>query len=72
MRKLKHYFQSFPVVILNEYPLRGIVENPEASGKIAKWVTKIRPLGVTFEPRISIKGQILVNFIAEFTSVPPT
>jgi len=39
VRKLKHYFQSFPFIILTEYPLRAIVENTEASGKIAKWVT---------------------------------
>ena len=51
VRKLTHYFQSFPVVVLIEYPLRSIVENSEASDRTAKWVTKIRPLGVTFEPR---------------------
>jgi len=39
VRKLKHYFQSFPVIVLIEYPLRTIVENPKASGRIAKWVT---------------------------------
>jgi len=31
VRKLTHYFQSFPVVVLIEYPLRSIVENSEAS-----------------------------------------
>ena len=35
-RKLKHYFQSFPIVALTEYPLRTIIENYEANGKIAK------------------------------------
>jgi len=69
-RKLKHYFQSFPIVVLTEYPMRSIVENPEAN-RIAKWVTEIRPLGVTFEPMTAIKGQILADFIAEFTLGPP-
>jgi len=66
-RKLRHYFQSFPIVLLTEYSLRTIVENPEANGRIVMWVTEIRPLGVTFEPRTTIKEQILVDFIAEFT-----
>ena len=66
-RKLKHYFQSFPVVVLTEYHLKAIVENLEANGRIAKWVTEIRPLRVTFEPKTAIKGQIMANFIAEFT-----
>jgi len=56
IRKLKHYFQSFPVIMLTEYRLRTIVENSEASGKIGKWVKEITPLGVTFESRTSIKG----------------
>ena len=55
-RKLKHYFQSFSIVVLTEYPLRTIVENPEATRRIVKWVTEVRPLGVTFEPRTTIKG----------------
>ena len=69
-RKLKHYFQFLPIVVLTEYPLSH-VENPEATGRIAKWVTEIKPLVVAFEPRTVIKGQILADFIAEFTPGPP-
>jgi len=71
VRKLKHYFQSFSVIILTGYPLRAIVENTEANGRIMKWVTEIRQLKVIFEPRASMKGQILADFIVEFTSGPP-
>ena len=39
-RKLKHYFQFFPIIMLTEYPLRTIVKNLEATGRIAKWVTR--------------------------------
>ena len=55
-RKLKHYFQSFPIVVLTEYPLRIIMENLEANCRVAMWVAEIKPLGVTFELRASIKG----------------
>ena len=67
---MKHYFQSFPIVVLTEYPSRAIMKNPEATGRIAKKVMEIKPLGVTFEPRTSIKGQVLADFIAEFTPRP--
>jgi len=66
-----NYFQSFPIVVLTEYPLKTIVENPKANDRIAKWVTEIKPLEVTFEPRTAIKGQTLADFIAEFTPGPP-
>ena len=42
-RKSKHYFQSFLIVALIEYPLRTIMENSEANGKITKWVKEINP-----------------------------
>jgi len=70
-RKLKHYFQFFLIVVLIEYPLKIIVENPEATRRIARRVTEIRPLGVTFKPRTTIKGQVLADFIAKFTSGSP-
>jgi len=47
------------------------VENPEVNSRITKWITEIRPLGVTFKPRATIKGQVLADFIAEFTPGPP-
>jgi len=35
-RKLKHYFQSFQIVVLTEHPLKNIMENPQTTGRIAK------------------------------------
>ena len=34
--KFRHYFQSFPIVVLIEYPLKIIVENLEANYRIVK------------------------------------
>ena len=34
-RKLMLYFQSFLIIVVIEYPLKTIVENPDANGKIA-------------------------------------
>ena len=68
---MKHYFQSFSIVVLTEYPLRILVENPEANRRIKKSVTEIKPLRVVFESRTAIKGQILADFIVEFTRGSP-
>ena len=43
----------------------------EATKRIAKWVTKIRSLRVTFKQRAAIIGQVLADFVAEFTPGPP-
>jgi len=33
--------------------------------------TKLKPYDIKYEPRIAIKGQVLTNFIVEFTSGAP-
>ena len=36
-RKLKHYFQTFPITVLTEHPpLRSIVKNLEVTRRISK------------------------------------
>ena len=67
LRKLRHYFQSFPITVLTKHPLRNIIENPEATRMIAKWAAELNPHDVKYEPKTTIKGQVLADFIAEFT-----
>ena len=67
-RKLKHYFQTFLITVLTEHPLRSIVKNPKTTGKISKWASELRFYGLRYEPRTAIKGQVLADFIADFTS----
>jgi len=65
-RKLKHYFQTFPITVLMEHLLRSAVENPEATRKILKWASELRSYGLRYEPRAIIKGQVLADFINDF------
>ena len=66
-RKLKHYFQTFPITVLIEDLLRSAVENPEATGRILKWASELRSYGLKYEPRTTIKGQVLADFYCQFT-----
>jgi len=70
-RKPKHY-QSFQIVMLTKHPLKSIVENLQATGRIAKCATELKPYDIKYESRTTIKGQILTDFIAEFTLGAPT
>ena len=66
-RKLKHYFQTFSIMVLIEHPLRSIMENSEATGRISKWASELRSYGLKYKPRTAIKGQVLADFNADFT-----
>ena len=58
-RKLKHYFKTFLITVLAEHPLRSIVENQKAIRKFSKWIAELRSYRLRYEPRITIKGQVL-------------
>ena len=67
-RKLKPYFQAHTVIVLTDKPLRQAISNPEAAGLLALWVIELSEFDIQYRPRTSIKGQIIVDFIVEFTN----
>ena len=66
-RKLKPYFQAHTVNVLTDKPLRRVMSNPEAVGRLALWAIELSKFDIQYRPRTAIKGQIVTDFIAEFT-----
>ena len=44
-RKLKQYFQGHPITVVSSAPLGDIIQNREATGRIAKWAIVLGPHG---------------------------
>jgi hypothetical protein len=68
--KLRHYFQAHKIVMVTSYPLRAILCNSNATGNIAKWAVELAIFQLDFQPRHTIKSQVLADFIAEWTPTP--
>ncbi|GFZ09647.1 hypothetical protein Acr_21g0002460 [Actinidia rufa] len=67
-RKLQHYFQANPIVILTNRPLKQTLHRPDTSGRLLKWSIELSKFHINYQLRIAIKAQsILADFIAEFT-----
>jgi hypothetical protein len=66
-RKLRHYFEAFKVQVTSDRGLGELFRNPEASVRIAKWAAELSGYHITFEPRTSIKSQVLADFIMDWT-----
>ena len=66
-RKLKLYFQTHTVVILTDRPLQRAMSNPDAAGRLALWAIELSEFDIQYHPRTAIKGQVIADFIAEFT-----
>jgi hypothetical protein len=69
-RKLRHYFEAFKVRVTSDRGLGELFRNPEASVRIAKWAAGLSGYHITFDPRTTIKSQVLADFIVDWTGSP--
>jgi hypothetical protein len=72
-RKLRHYFDAHPITVVSKYPLREVIQNPKAEGRITKWALELMGQNIMYAPRSTIKSQVLADFVAEWTEIqsPP-
>ena len=66
-RKLKPYFQAHIIVVLTDQPLKKAMSSPEAAGRMALWAIELSEFDVRYRPRTAMKGQVVADFIAEYT-----
>ena len=66
--KLKPYFQAYTVIVLTDKPLWRVMSNPEATGRLALWAIELSEFDIQYLPRTAIKGQVVTDFIVEFTN----
>jgi hypothetical protein len=66
-KKLPQYFQAHTIYVVTQYPVQAMFQKSDFTGRISKWGAKIGALDVKYLPRTAIKGQILADFVAEFT-----
>ena len=70
-RKLCPYFQVHTIEVPTEYPMKQVLHKPETSGRLMKWVIELSEFDIRYRPKTAIKGQVLADFVMEFTSVEP-
>jgi len=66
--RLKPYFQAHTVIILTDKPLRRAMTNPKTAGRVALWAIELSEFDIQYCPLIAIKGQVVADFIVEFTN----
>ena len=75
-RRLRPYFQAHTIEIPTEHSMKQILHKLETSGRLIKWAIELSEFDIRYKPRIAVKGQVLVDFIMEFTpsntSMKPT
>nr|GEX08487.1 reverse transcriptase domain-containing protein [Tanacetum cinerariifolium] len=64
-RRLRRYFQAYPVVVVTDQPIKQIMSRPENTERILKWRFELEAFDITYRPRTSIRDQVLADFIAK-------
>jgi hypothetical protein len=72
-RKLQHYFDVHPIIVVSKYPLGEVIQNPKAEGRIANWALELMGQNIMYAPRNAIMSQVFTDFVAEWTEIqtPP-
>ena len=68
-QKLKPYFQAHTIIVLTNQPLKRAMSSPEATGRMALWAIELSEFDVQYRPRTAVKGQVVADFIAEYTQL---
>ena len=69
--KLRPYFQAHTIEVPTEYPMKQVLHKSETSGRLMKWAIELSEFDIRYRLKTAIKGQVLANFVMEFTSAEP-
>ena len=70
-RKLRPYFQAHTIEIPTEYPMKQVLHKPETLRRLMKWAIELSEFDIIYKLKTAIKGQVLADFVMEFTSTEP-
>ncbi|XP_020207400.1 uncharacterized protein LOC109792401 [Cajanus cajan] len=67
-RKLRHYFQSYEVIVRTDHPIIQVLQKPDLAGRMMKWSIELSKHSIKYEPRGVIKAQAIADFVMELTA----
>ncbi|RVX10802.1 Retrovirus-related Pol polyprotein from transposon 17.6 [Vitis vinifera] len=70
VQKLRPIFQAHLVIVLTDQPLRSILHKPDLTGRMLQWAIELSEFGIEFQPRLSKKGQVMADFVLEYSRRP--
>ncbi|GJT79210.1 reverse transcriptase domain-containing protein [Tanacetum coccineum] len=64
-KRLKRYFQAHPIIVIAYQPIQQVLSRLKVAGRLQKWSIELGEYAIHYRPRVSVKGQILADFIVE-------
>ncbi|KAL2245958.1 UNVERIFIED_CONTAM: Gag-Pol polyprotein [Sesamum indicum] len=70
-RKLRPYFQSHPIVVLTNHPLKQVMSKSDTSGRMIKCAVELGEFDIEFQTRSAVKAQVFADFLVELVGEQP-
>ncbi|XP_057251730.1 uncharacterized protein LOC130591816 [Beta vulgaris subsp. vulgaris] len=67
VKKLRHYFETYTIIVMTNYPVKAVLRLPELTGRMSKWEITLSGYDIQFRPRTAIKSQAWADFVADFS-----
>ncbi|GKA46999.1 reverse transcriptase domain-containing protein [Tanacetum coccineum] len=64
-KRLKRYFHAYPLIVITDQPIKQVLSRLEVAGRLQKWSIELGEYSIHYRPRVSVKGQILADFIVK-------
>jgi hypothetical protein len=58
--------------VVSKAPLKDIINNSDATGRVAKWGIELASFDINYKPRTAIKSQALAEFMADWKEAQET
>ncbi|GJZ78852.1 reverse transcriptase domain-containing protein [Tanacetum coccineum] len=71
-QRLRRYFQAHPIAVITDQPIKQIISRPDMAGRLQKWSVMLGEHNITYRPRTSVKGEILMDFLIENSDESPS
>ncbi|XP_059635333.1 uncharacterized protein LOC132277494 [Cornus florida] len=65
-KKLRHYFESHPIIVLTTFPIKVILHKLDLFRRMTKWAIELSSFDITYEPRTGIKRQAVADFLLKY------
>nr|GEV46116.1 reverse transcriptase domain-containing protein [Tanacetum cinerariifolium] len=64
-KRLKRYSQAHPIILITDQLIQQLLSRPKVASRLHKWSIELGEYAIYYRTRVSVKGQILADFIVE-------
>ena len=64
-KKLHHYFETHPITVITDFPIKQILSKPDLSGRLTKWAMDLGIYDICYISKVAKKRQVMIDFLVE-------